>query len=221
MGSNAWVAAKRIPVTLSLLIALAVWAFFTDSVMDELPRRFLRRFGFAPLDLWEFDLVRVFTSALVTHGRAVFAGALVMVALFVGAVEKRSGSTWALGTFWAVHIWTLLMLSLTSYMAEGEPGGTLGSTMSTLRDVGPSAGYFGCVGFAVATLGHRRLRLLVSVLVVAWLGADLAGVVAIGGALPQELSADLAHLIAFPSGWIVGAVWSYRNGRRDQIADVE
>ena len=133
-----------------------------------------------------------------------------MVALFVGAVERRAGWRWALGTFSAVHVWTLLRLSLTSYLAEGEPGRTLGSTMATLRDVGPSAGYFGCVGFTVATLVDRRLRILVSVLVLVWLGADFGGVITMGAALPQEFSADLAHLIAFPAGWLLGRVWRYR-----------
>jgi len=178
-----------------------VSALITGTVLGRLSDRMLDRVGFAPLDLWELDVLRVFTSALVTHGGLVFAGAVIMTGLSVGWVERHAGSGWAMGTFWGVHVWTLLAMAIVVPVLEGGSAPSLGETLSTLRDVGPSAGYFGCLGFALATIPRRPVRWLAAAAVMVWLLADLGGWLSVAGPLQLELSADFAHLIAFPTGW--------------------
>ena len=74
---GAWL--RRYPVTLLLVVAMAVAAVATGTVAGGLPQRLVNRLGFAPSDFWAVDPWRMFTSALVTHGRAVFAGAVVII----------------------------------------------------------------------------------------------------------------------------------------------
>jgi len=179
--------------------ALFASALITGTVLGRLTDRMLDRVGFAPLDLWELDVLRVFTSALVTHGGLVFAGAVIMTGLSVGWVERQAGSGWAMGTFWGVHVLTLLAMAIVVPLLEGGSAPSLGETLSTLRDVGPSAGYVGCLGFALATIPRRLVRWLAAAAVMTWLLADLGGWLSVAG--PLELSADFAHLIAFPTGW--------------------
>ena len=197
---------RRYPVTIALVIALDVGALATGTVAGGLSRRLLDRFGFAPRDLWAVDLWRMFSSALITHGRGIFASALLMVTVAVGALERRAGSRWALAAFWGVHLWTLLILSLTLRPAEAAMRPSLVQRITTIRDVGPSAGYFGCLGLLLATVPNRRLRAVLAAGVLCWLGADLVGWVPMGSTLAQDLSAALAHLIAFPTGWLAGEI---------------
>jgi len=76
-----------------------------------------------------------------------------------------------------------------------------------VRDVGPSAGYFGVLGFALSGSPTRTSRLAAG-LVLLWLVVNLFGWVHLGDPLPQKVSADLAHLVAFPLGWLVGRRWA-------------
>lgn len=202
--SEAWL--RRYPVTITLVAALFVVALATGTVADDLSRGLLGRFGFAPRDFWAVDLWRMFSSAVITHGREVFASAVLMVTVTVGGVEHRAGSRWALATFWGVHVWTLLIMSLTLRPTELVMPSSLVERMATIRDVGPSAGYLGCLGLLFATLPHRRLRGVLVVGVLCWLGADLVGWVPMGSTPAQDVSADLAHLIAFPTGWLAGEI---------------
>lgn len=197
---------RRYPVTLLLVVAMTVAAVATGTVAGGLPQRLVNRLGFAPSDFWAVDLWRMFTSALVTHGRMVFAGAVVMVIIGVGAVERRAGSVWALGTFWGVHVWTLLLMSLTLRPDDSVARPSIAERMATLRDVGPSAGYYGCLGLALATVPNRRIRWAVAGLVLGWLAGDFAGWIPVDAGLARDLSADLAHLIAFSTGWIAGEI---------------
>lgn len=43
--------------------------------------------------------------------------------------------------------------------------------------------------------------------VVLWLIADLVGLVSLGPNVPTEPAADIAHLFALPSGWMLGWLW--------------
>jgi hypothetical protein len=206
-----WWFLQRYPATLLLLAALVAAALGTGTAVGELPRRLVNRFGFAPADLWALDLWRLFSSALITQGGASFILALVVVALSSGTVEARVGSRLAFLTFWGSHVWTLLVMSLAlgPALADGSPG--LDYAIATLRDVGPSAGYFGCVGAAVALQRDDRLRWGGAVGVAAWLAVDLLGWVSGAAAGPGELSADVAHVIAFGSGWVaMMMIWKRR-----------
>jgi len=197
----------RYPTTATLLGVLVVAAFVTETASGRLTSEWLERVGFAPRDLWELELGRLFTSALVTHGPRVLVGALLMTGISVGLAERRAGALWAMGVFWGVHLATVvgmavvltpLHVTLQSRVTEG---------LVVVRDVGPSAGYFGALGFGLSTWPGRTFRLGAG-LVVLWLVLNLLGLVHLGDPLPQKASADIAHLVAFPLGWLVGRRWN-------------
>ncbi len=194
---------RRFPVTLSLLIMLALAAVFTNSHIRRLEATWLARLGFAARDIWEVRWGRLFTSALVTLGGSVFWQALGMVALAVGAAEYLTGSKRALATFWSVHLATLL--------TEGVLVGPLlhwlifngDSLLLLARDVGPSAGYFGAAGMAVAALPfHRRWRGLLAAIIFMGLVITLFQSPDSEDNFTLKLLADMAHVLAFPLGLV-------------------
>jgi len=201
---------RRFPVTLLLSVALATVALITDTVSGPLTAGLLRRIGFAPQDLLELDLVRLFTSALITHGRLVFAGAFTLIIVGVGAAEWRAGSLVAFLAFWGIHLATLVGYSFIITPTLAAPGSRLPEILLTTRDVGPSAGYFGCMGLALGG-SRRRSCHLMAALTVVWLTTAL--VLGIGAGPARAIfPASVAHLIAFPLGWFAGVIWQWRGG---------
>ena len=193
---------RRWRFTLVLLGALLAAALLTGTVAEALPRFLLQQIGFAPRDLWALDVLRLLASALVTWGGWVFAGALVFVAIGVGAVEARFGPLVAAAVFWGSHVWTLVVTSFATRWFGDASLGAWAGMLSRVRDVGPSAGYFGAIGFALCAISRPRLRAGLSLALLAWLCADLLGWISIGPDLRQEPAADFAHLVAFVSAWL-------------------
>ncbi|MCB9419394.1 MAG: hypothetical protein H6667_06305 [Ardenticatenaceae bacterium] len=207
---------RRFPVTISLLFVLAVTAVLTNSHISSLEPVWLSQLGFAARDFWELRWGRLFTSALVTLGGAVFWQAMGMVMLAVGAVEYLTGSKSALATFWGVHLATLL--------AEGAVVGPAlhwlvfngDSLLLLARDVGPSAGYFGSLGMAVAALPvQRRWRGLLAAAVFAALVLALFQPPD-GEDTTLKLLANIAHVLAFPLGL---AAWRLRRMVKRQASE--
>ncbi len=195
----------RYRYTLLTLLALLVVAWVTGSHVAPLAKDWLSRLGFAPRDLGAGRLQRLFLSALSTHGGGNFWRALGMVALFVGLCERRIGTWRTAITFWSVHIMVLVVLSSTILLQMHWTGSTLLGPLPLPRDVGPSAGAFGCLGVAVASaprawrwgLGTGLMTLMLAALVLPPLAAVPPAV---------DLSADLAHLLAFGGGWLLAVV---------------
>jgi len=193
----------KVPFTALILTLLVLGALLTNSHVASLSSELIKRFGFAPRDLVTLQWVRVVTSVFLTAGGIDFWVALVLVAAFVGAAEMLWGTAAAALTFWAAHVLTVVVtfaLSLPLHVS----GVALWSLVYLTRDIGPSAGYVGCLGLAVAALSRtppqRRLRVL---LVVAIGTGLLAALVLEIGSRPiegAEVSADIAHLVAFPTG---------------------
>ena len=190
---------RRFPFTLTMLVLLGLTAILTNTQVATISTKWLNRLGFAPVDLLALDLGRLFTSALVTSGGRVFWEALGMVAFAVGLSEWLTGSRRAALTFWGVHLSTLVLESLFIALPLHWAGMTFGSLVALSRDVGPSAGYFGALGLVSAHLKHPW-NLISGGLI--FIGLQLALLHVSGGnSLGMEVSADLAHLIAFPLGW--------------------
>lgn len=191
---------KRFPFTLTMLCLLTLAAFLTNTHSGPLSTQWLDRVGFAPIDLLALDLGRIFTSAVVTSGGVVFWEALAMVAFAVGLAEWRTSSRRVALTFWGVHLLTLILASVVIALPLHWSGITVGSLVALSRDVGPSAGYFGALGLAVAPL-KRPWHWIVGAAIFA---ALTFAMLTIGGhgSLGMELSADLAHMISFPLGWL-------------------
>jgi hypothetical protein len=143
---------SRLPFTLTMLVALVIGALITNTYFDQITRHWLKRTGFAPNDLWYWRLERIFTSALVTVGGKVFWEAILMVAVFVGLAEWMTGWKRAAATFWGVHLLALVLLSLIVALFLHQLRAFGLEAAEAARDVGPSAGYFACLGLVSARL---------------------------------------------------------------------
>lgn len=199
--------------TIVTLVALIIAAMLTDTQLAPITAATIRRLGFAPRDLWELALWRAFTSALVTNGGPTFALALLSVAVFVGTAELRTSSATAALVFWGGHLATLLIESLLVALPLHLSGIALGTALAEARDVGPSAGYFACLGLAIGTFAPRARRWLA----IAVSGALIFMVVSTSGSLSWmalELSASVAHLIAFPLGYAGACLRRRKRARR-------
>jgi hypothetical protein len=193
---------RRVPFTLLMLAGLAFAALVTNTYFQEITRHWLNRTGFASNDLWYWRLERMFTSALVTLGGKVFWVAILMVAVIVGLAEWITGWRRTAATFWGVHLLTLVLLSLiiSLLLHQLRAFGVEASVVA--RDVGPSAGYFACLGLVSARL-KRPWHWVVSGGILVILFAIALFMPAIAGESAQlKFSADLAHLLAFPLGWL-------------------
>jgi len=190
---------QRFPFTLTMLILLGLTAIWTHTHAASISVKWLDRFGFAPFDLLALNLGRLFTSALITSGGRVFWEALGMVAFAVGLSEWLMGSRRAALAFWGVHLFTLMFEALFIALPMHWAGTTLGSLIALTRDVGPSAGYFGALGVVSAHLKSPWNLVSGGVIFVALEIALLH--VSGNNILGMEVSADIAHIIAFPLGW--------------------
>jgi hypothetical protein len=191
---------RRLPFTLISLAVLGLVALLTNSHVGDLPREWFNRLAFAPRDLWLIHWERLITSAPVTGGGGAFWQALGLVALTVGAAEWLAGTRRAALTFWGVHLATLLVQSLLIVVPLHTLGSSLGTALYLARDVGPSAGSFGCLGLACARL-PRPWRWASGGLVLAGL-ATVFLLAVFTGQDAVVVSFDMAHLLAFPLGWL-------------------
>jgi hypothetical protein len=191
----------RLPFTLFMLVILSLIALLTETHNAMLSNAWLARLGFAPYDLWELRFERLVTSAVVTYGGRVFWEAVFMILLSVGLAEWWTGTRRAFLTFLGVHLLVLTAESLLLALPLRVWGGASGEAASLARDVGPSAGYFACLGLACACLPRKWSWISL------WL--ILAGLVAAfflppgpGEDILVKRFADIAHLLAFPLGWL-------------------
>jgi hypothetical protein len=192
---------RRIPFTLCMVVILLAVAGWTNSYFQELTRAWMSRLGFAPRDLWVLRWWRLILSALVTSGAITFWSALVMVGFTSGVAEWMSGTWRALLVFWGVHLATLVLEALIFTLPLHQLGFTQARGLFFSRDVGPSAGYMGSLGY-ITFFFPRPWR---------WFGFGIIMIYLIGsfflpgraGVSPAiELSDNMAHIIAFPLGWL-------------------
>jgi len=193
---------RRVPFTLVMLVVIAAVGLTTATHLDRLRPSLLRQFGFAPFHfrpsfLHAGELVRLLTSVFLTHGGQSFYASLAMIAVCVGLAEKRVGTWRAALTFWGVHLATLLIQSLLLAIPARHLDVLWVNLLNTEHDVGPSAGYYGCLGLVCQKQSEPRRRMLLAII-----GGILISRL-IWTALTSRrtpLAADIAHLIAFPLG---------------------
>jgi hypothetical protein len=205
-------AALRLPFTISTLALVVLAGWITETVAGaQLGTRAIERLGFAPADTISFDLLSALMSAFVTEGPVAFWTAVVAIAAFAGVAEWRHGSARATAAFWGTH---LLVLAISAVVLGPLhlAGSAAGTVLFLARDVGPSAGYVGCLGYLVADVrGSWR-----------W-GALALGTAVLAGAFglslgvlssePARVSAALSHLLALPVGFVLGLVGPMRHLR--------
>jgi hypothetical protein len=192
---------RRIPFTLVMLALLLLVAWGTHSYFQELAREWVARLGFAPRDFWLLRWERLILSVLVTSGGAIFWFALGMVAITCGIAEWKVGSWRAALTFWGIHLMTLVLESLLFLLPLHQLGFSQARAVFYSRDVGPSAGYMASLGL-LTTFLPKPWRWWV-------FGAGLIFLIVALTLPPRpaetqavKLAADMAHLIAYPLGWM-------------------
>lgn len=196
---------RRVPFSLCMLAILLVVAWWTNSYFQELTHAWINRLGFAPRDLWFFRWWRLVLSAFVTSGGITFWLVLGMVAFTSGVAEWLSGSVRAALVFWGVHLVTLVSEALIFTLPLHQLGFSQPHAVYYLRDIGPSAGYMGSLGYIMIFL-PKPWRWVAFGIILVYLVVFL--LIPSGGATSRaiEFTDDLAHLIAFPLGWLTATL---------------
>ena len=196
--------AARLPWTVSVVAMLILGAISTRTYIEPLGEEWYESWGSSPADLMNGDLQRLFSSPVLTPGQGRFYISLFMAAICVGAAEWLEGTFRAIVTFLGVHTATLSLMALTTSMAMKSSWIWLPSAEILYHavDVGPSAGYYGCLGLVLMRSSPKPLRFVAPVVMVIL----LSRLVWSGMTLPEQgrtYSADLAHAVAFPLGCII------------------
>ncbi len=202
---STWRSLNSIPFTVLMVVILLAVAGVTQSYFQDLTRAWIFRLGFAPRDFWLFRWERLFLSALVTQGGATFWFALMMVGFTSGVAEWKTGSLRAVGAFWGVHLVTLILESALFLLPLRQLGFPAARAVFFSRDVGPSAGYMGTLGYVI-TLLPKPWRWLAFGMVMIFLVVAFMLPPTAGQTLAIKLSDDMAHLIAYPLGWLTASL---------------
>ena len=169
--------------------------------------------GLAPRHLVSGELLRVMTSLFLTHDLRHLEVVFVMIFLAVGWCENTLGSKIAFWTFSLSHLTSVFIFAVGVGLLHWMQLGQSISTLYSLHDVGPSAGYYGCLSRTILAceIPHKKTLLggLFGVLSVRALVSFLQ--------MPDSqisLSADIVHLIAVIVGVILQVSW-YRTNKRN------
>jgi hypothetical protein len=188
-----------------MLAGLVIGALVTNTYFQSITHHWFNRTGFAPNDLWYWRLGRLFTSALVTAGGKVFWEALLLVASLVGLAEWMTRWKRTAATFWGVHLTALVLLSLIVSLSLYQLSSIGSEAADVTRDVGPSAGYFACLGLISASQRYLWRWVSGGVLFAFFVIAMFMPATQ-GESVQIKFSADLAHMLAFPLGWLSGRI---------------
>lgn len=193
----------RLPFTVSMLVALVMLGIYGQTHVGPLDVDVHQSAGYSTELLFAGHLHRLLTSLFFTAGGSRFYASLIMFAGAVGWVEWFHGTRRAACIFFGVHLLTLLIVSIAITYPLAALETVQGHLLYSARDVGPSAGYYGCLGFAIAGWADHRRPYVASCVVflmlmrLAWSGLHLP-------ATAHTLDADLAHAVAFPLGFAIG-----------------
>ncbi len=182
-----------------MLLAFALWSESFWQPLDETWRDWL---GFAPINLLDFQWQRLLTSSLLTAGGWKSPASFVMLAVCVGLTERCYGTPATMKLFLTSHVLVLIMISVTVLvLATNAPSPSI-LALAKEHDIGPSAGYYGCLGAILMSwrsFAKRACVLCVFAILLFRLNISTA-------CLPEEaavVSADIAHLLAFPLGGLL------------------
>jgi hypothetical protein len=140
-----------------------------------------------------------------TIGGTKLYASVAMLAVSVGAAEKVYGTSRTFAMFWGIHLATLLIASVALVLPLHLLETYRGTLLANVRDVGPSAGYYGCAG-AVCVAIPERWRIAVIGFVLTILALRLTWSMITIPDHGRAISADLAHIIAFPLGIAVASL---------------
>ena len=199
-----------LPFTILMGALIAAAGIWTKTHRKSLSPKLFHSVGFAPLHLLEGRWSRLLTSVFFTAGGAGFYFSLVMLLLSVGMAEIRCGTWQTVLIFWGIHLGSLLLGSFLVVLLLHLLQVYQGILLATAHDVGPSAGYYGCLGAACNSHSHNWPPLVIGC-VILFLAARLVWSLARPAEHGRDLSADVSHLIAFLLG-LFAAEWLAAQG---------
>ncbi len=200
-------------VSATLLTSFAFWSNSHSSRLSDVWRTAI---GFSPLSTVELQWHRPLTSLLFTAGDRIFLQSLIMLCICVGLCEQRFRTATTTLVFFASHLIVTVGLALFVILPFHTAGAEWATVLASEKDVGPSAGYYGCLGFWIASLNSRHRRILILCLILV-LAVRLVFSLEKIELNPATVSADLGHLAAFPLGLIVG-FWNQRRTTASRVA---
>jgi hypothetical protein len=149
----------RAPVTTLVLASMLVCAGVTNTIGSRLSPEALQRLGCAPADLLSSRAWCTITSLPFTWGGFSFLGLLPLAVASLWLCERTFGSRLTAAIFLGTHVFAGLAQALALESLSPLLGAGVASGLLTARDVGPSAGCFGCVGALIARLEPRQQAL--------------------------------------------------------------
>lgn len=176
-------------------------------------------FGFAPQHLPAMHWHRLFTSVFLTSGGTTFYQTLAMLVGCVAWCEWLVGTRKTLLIFWGTHVATLAAIFSPMALTAASLGFAWAQLLVHAADVGPSAGYYACLGVAVSHLPATKRRALVTALLTI-LVVRLALSIMTTPDHGRQMAADLAHLIAFPMGTLLGPWMVRRPVARESLPQI-
>jgi hypothetical protein len=195
----------RWPFTISAVTAVLVMAWVSGVHWNPIPQATQREFGFSAEQLLAGEFWRVFCSLFITSGGWHFFLSVAMLTTATGLAEYHCGSWRTVTAFVGIHVATLMIMSLL-LLPLWAMDSWRGELMATARDVGPSAGYYGCLGMALASW-PTRWRWQTIAAVAAVLSARWVWSVNTVPAAGHAMLADTAHLIALALGIALSYMW--------------
>jgi hypothetical protein len=192
---------SRLTFTLSTLAVLVAVELMINPHFGALLPGWIERLGFTSRDLTHLEWERFVTATLLVDGRSAFVDAVAMITLAVGAAEWLTGTPRALLTFWGGNLITLVAMSALLLALAHAIDPSHKEDLFIHRDVGPSAGYYGCLGLVIALL-PRPWRWAAAAAILTWLAVALLTPPGPHTIADVKLQADLAHFLVFPLGYL-------------------
>ena len=189
---------RSLLLTIVLLVIMCFAGIMSGSSSKALGAIWYQEWGSSPAELQQGHWLELFGSMAFTTGGLSFYFSVIMLAICVGTAEIQFGFTRTLTTFFGVHVVTLVVIA-TGITIATQLQISWGETLYNVMDVGPSAGYYGCLGLVI---GSRKptVRRLALIVIMGVLAARLAWSAFYLPENGRMLSADVAHAIAFPLG---------------------
>lgn len=192
-------ALKSIAFTMTMAVLMIIAGLRIGSHRGPASPELFERVGFSPWHLIRGPFLRVLRSAFYTAGGAAFYISLLMLIFCVSITERVFGNWQTAGLFWSSHLITLLVTSFCIAIPLHRMRIGRGALLATAHDVGPSAGYYGCLGAYCHSL-DTLWRVPLIGLILASLGMRVVWSSIHAKDHGRNLSADVSHAVAFPLG---------------------
>jgi len=194
-----WVHRKCLPVTLGLMVLILATGFIQGTWYEQLTGENRALFDYSPQHIMDGAWHRIISSFPLTGDPSHLGTAVLMTLLCVGWLELLQGSATTLAVFSGVHVSTAIIKGL--MLSRGLAWSSIPSTSWRIAShvVGPSAGFYGCLGVCIFLL-PKTMRVWFIFVIMVVLALRL--IIGIGSARRTDtlIRSDLAHLIAFSLG---------------------